>query len=355
MPTISIIVPVYNAEACLHKCVDSILSQEADLELILVNDGSTDNSASICDEYAKRDDRVRVIHQENQGSGAARNVGNRVAQGKYIMYCDSDDAYDPVQLKRIVNHLDKAEADLLCFNFRNVWQGIAGESSKYPAANISFKKIAEKLMFYSSRAAHSSFGYAQWDKVFRRDIINFYQIKLPERDILGNKDDWSEDLIFCLQYCICVKNIEILEPAVYLLSKRGTPDDQGCQSERSCGNRISHMVKMMTFLYDSFAVSSEDLIKKNFYQIFLWHLKNYIYLDIQKNGIQELRKTILEDSNKAFIFRNLRKALHNKQVFRSRWSNREAKEYYSIVSYLLNGNFLSYKLRNYWIWKVENA
>lgn len=92
MATISVIVPVYNVEPYLHRCIDSILNQTfTDFELILVNDGSTDNSGKICDEYAKKDNRIKVIHQENSGQSFARNTGLDIAQGKYIMFCDSDD------------------------------------------------------------------------------------------------------------------------------------------------------------------------------------------------------------------------------------------------------------------------
>ena len=95
MPEISIIVPVYNTEKYLHRCIDSILAQTfTDFELILVDDGSSDNSPKICDEYAEKDKRVRVIHQENGGVSRARNIGIDNSCGTYLMFCDSDDYVD---------------------------------------------------------------------------------------------------------------------------------------------------------------------------------------------------------------------------------------------------------------------
>ena len=92
MPEISIIVPVYNTEKYLHRCIDSILAQTfTDFELILVDDGSPDNCPQICDEYAEKDCRVKVIHQENGGLSAARNAGIDIATGTFIFFCDSDD------------------------------------------------------------------------------------------------------------------------------------------------------------------------------------------------------------------------------------------------------------------------
>ncbi len=99
MPTISVIVPVYKAEQYLHCCVDSILSQTfEDFELILVDDGSPDNSGTICDEYAEKDKRVRAFHQENKGQAAARNYGVSIANGEWICFVDSDDAIHPQML-----------------------------------------------------------------------------------------------------------------------------------------------------------------------------------------------------------------------------------------------------------------
>ncbi|MGM9658367.1 MAG: glycosyltransferase family 2 protein [Eubacteriales bacterium] len=91
-PSFSVIVPVYKIEAYLYRCVDSILNQSfGDFELILIDDGSPDNSGAICDEYARRNSRVKVIHTQNRGLCTARNTGLQAAKGEYIAFCDSDD------------------------------------------------------------------------------------------------------------------------------------------------------------------------------------------------------------------------------------------------------------------------
>lgn len=114
MPQVSVIVPVYKAERYLQRCVDSILSQTLeDLEVILVDDGSPDNSPILCDEYSKKDPRVRVIHQKNAGVAAARNTGLEAAAGEYIAFVDSDDYIDPEMYASMMKIAQKYKCDVV--------------------------------------------------------------------------------------------------------------------------------------------------------------------------------------------------------------------------------------------------
>ena len=115
MPKISVIVPVYKVEQYLHECVDSILAQTfTDFELILVDDGSPDNCGKICDEYAAKDSRVRVIHQENQGVSAARNAALDVAKGEFIAFIDSDDVVNVYYLEVLLSGMDEDTDIVAC-------------------------------------------------------------------------------------------------------------------------------------------------------------------------------------------------------------------------------------------------
>lgn len=116
MPTISVIVPVYNAEKYLHTCVDSILNQTfSDFELILVDDGSPDRCGSICDEYATRDTRVKIIHKKNGGVSGARNVGLDCAKGEYVSFIDPDDWVEKELLQETLDFSRKNGTDIVCF------------------------------------------------------------------------------------------------------------------------------------------------------------------------------------------------------------------------------------------------
>ena len=114
MPKLSVIIPVYNAEEYLNKCIDSVLAQtETDLEVILVNDGSKDNSGIICDEYSKKDSRVKVIHQENQGVSSARNNAFGIAKGEFIGFVDSDDYIHPQMFEKMLTAAENSKSDIV--------------------------------------------------------------------------------------------------------------------------------------------------------------------------------------------------------------------------------------------------
>lgn len=121
MPKLSIIVPVYKVEPYIHKCVDSILYQTfTDFELILVDDGSPDNCGKICDEYAQKDEHVRVIHKKNGGLSDARNFGLEVAVGEYISFIDSDDWVDKNIYTESLDYMKKNDLDIVCFDVTEV-------------------------------------------------------------------------------------------------------------------------------------------------------------------------------------------------------------------------------------------
>lgn len=119
MAEISIIVPVYNVEKYLENCIESILNQTfKDFELILVDDGSTDNSGKICDIYEKKDSRIKVIHKNNGGLSSARNTGLDIACGKYVGFVDSDDSIHPKMYEVLYNLIEKYKSDISCCNYK---------------------------------------------------------------------------------------------------------------------------------------------------------------------------------------------------------------------------------------------
>ena len=134
---ISIIVPVYNVEQYLSRCVDSLVNQTYhNIEIILVDDGSPDRSGEICDEYAKKDKRVKVIHQSNGGLSDARNTALDIAKGDYLMFVDSDDWIEPTMYEEMLSFMEKEQLDLVECGINLVTNNI---SNKYCCSSWSIR------------------------------------------------------------------------------------------------------------------------------------------------------------------------------------------------------------------------
>ncbi len=193
MPKLSVVVPVYKAQDFLSKCVDSILAQdEESLELILVDDGSTDRSGEICDAYAERDCRVRVIHQENAGVSAARNAGIHGANGRYVGFVDSDDWIDPNMFSRLLKAAEETKADIVMCDATTVYSD--GRTQADTITQLSGNRIFSKSDFTPSLLLEMA-GSA-WRCIYINDK---YSDKLRKHSLafpLGVK--FSEDRIFNL-------------------------------------------------------------------------------------------------------------------------------------------------------------
>lgn len=189
--TVSVVVPIYNVEDYLEKCINSIINQTyQNLEIILVDDGSTDRSPSICNEWGEKDDRIVVIHKENGGLSSARNAGLKVATGEYIMFEDSDDWLELNAVEKCVERIEKDESDLVVFGYKKISENgeIIGD---FTFGNVTYTKD-EMTSQLHRRILEMSFGYA-WNKLYRLSIIKNSGVVND-----GNIID-REDLFFNLQ------------------------------------------------------------------------------------------------------------------------------------------------------------
>lgn len=160
---LSIIVPVYNVESYLQKCVESLLTQDLsqeDYEIILVDDGSTDHSGEICDAYEVQHSNVKVIHQQNGGLGAARNMGIKTALGKYVQFVDSDDFLEPQILKMLVEKMNAESLDVLRFNYQNVNErNEVFEPNKTNKPFVDYRdEVCDGLTFLTERLGYGCYA-----------------------------------------------------------------------------------------------------------------------------------------------------------------------------------------------------
>lgn len=218
---ISIIVPVYKVEKYLHRCVDSLMKQTYQkLEIILVDDGSPDHCGAICDKYAEKDKRFKVIHQKNGGASTARNTGIKVATGELIGFVDSDDWCDPGMYELLYQLMQDKNADISMCSF--VMEKSDGKQI------IESRKSRMKLTMNQEEALRSmagsrkfeKAGYNVWNKLFKRNVIMDFHIQFPE----GFK--YAEDAIFLCNYIMHAKKI------VYSL----VPKYHYCQNPNSVEN-----------------------------------------------------------------------------------------------------------------------
>lgn len=208
---VSIIVPVYNTQAYLKKCVDSILSQTfQNFELILVDDGSTDNSPGICDRYQNRDSRVRVLHKENGGPCAARNLGLELAQGKYICFVDSDDYIEPVLLDKTVAVMEQ-QVDWCGFGMvKEDREGNFLDSVAFIPREYTVGNEESRMEFLLKNLLNYRTGWELWNHVFRGDIIRQHRLRFK-----GERVAFAEDLLFSFEYWQYANSCVILKDLLY--------------------------------------------------------------------------------------------------------------------------------------------
>ncbi len=178
--TISVIIPVYNVENYLAKCLDSVINQTyQDLEIICINDGSTDNSPKILDEYLKKDKRIKLINQENQGLSGARNTGLKNAKGEYISFIDSDDWIDQNYFEKLFDAITKTNSDIALSSILRVRKNLSTYRVKYEKEEV-FQDFIEKIKIINIPKC----CYV-WNKLYKRDLIinEFFPVKRYYEDV----------------------------------------------------------------------------------------------------------------------------------------------------------------------------
>lgn len=238
MSKISVIIPVYNTEKYLHRCIDSILSQTfTEFELLLIDDGSKDNSGSICDEYAQRDARISVFHKKNSGASATRNLGLDNAKGEWVIFVDADDYLYKDALESL---LKESQADLIVGGFFHI--GIL--SGREISLSPDNRKIDIKEDTEFFRKMIGSYLTTPWCKLFRNNIIH-------DKNLRFNEDlYYGEDTDFVFRYVLQIATIQFISKQVYCY----------CDTENVSGKyvlNVQHFKKLMDCTYRNFELLSK--------------------------------------------------------------------------------------------------
>lgn len=287
MPTISVIVPVYKVEEYLPACIRSILRQTyRDFELILVDDGSPDRCGAICDEFAKLDERIRVIHQKNGGVSGARNSGLDIAQGKYICFIDSDDLIAPNYIETFVSGNDNSDIKI---------QGLVYLEDNIPKEKISYRSCTYKA--FKEPLTHNMYSYGfPFCKLFKNEIIKKHHIRFNTELRFG------EDCLFYYEYLSHCKTICEINSNLYFY-RRGREDQatDKIYSPEELLNFKELALNSLNSTYYNHGLRKAKLLREDFMifrrAVISCFLLNYAY-ERYKMIIDRLRKT------KAFSFRS---------------------------------------------------
>ncbi len=284
---ISIIVPIFNVEDYLDKCIKSILSQSyTNLEIILIDDGSTDKSGKICEYYATQDKRVKVIHKENGGLVSARKKGLEVATGNFIGFVDGDDYILETMYEELLMAIEKSHADIVdsgyyCNNEIRVKQAYALEKNNYDICET----LKEKIL--GSRI-DNLISPSIWSKLFRRDTI------VASYSLVPDTQSYGEDLI-CLTACICANvTMHYIREAYYCYKWRDDSMSHYCGVINYCQETsLYQALKTVLQNYEYY-----EKLQMFLQQFLVWHIKEAL----EKNAINlfSIQRFAIEHVEKLF-------------------------------------------------------
>ncbi len=280
-PFVSIIVPVYNAENYLERCVNSVLAQEYEnFELILVNDGSVDGSGALCDGFADRDRRVRVLHKENTGVSDSRNRALDVAKGEYLQFLDADDWLTPDATRLFVQSAVSSGCDMVIADFyRVVGEKLSHKGDIVKEGLISREEFGNYMM---ENPADFYYGVL-WNKLFRRGLVEKLHLRM-DPDI-----SWCEDFIFNLEYIRHCKTIYALQvPVYYYVKTRGS-------LVNSQGAGITNTIRMKLNVFEYYHQFYKELYDEESYENIRFQL-NRFFVTYAKDGF--VRPSLLPGSVK---------------------------------------------------------
>lgn len=323
--TISVVVAVYNIEAYLERCVKSICHQTyGNLEIILVDDGATDQSGKMCDALAKKDNRIRVVHKKNGGLSDARNAGTDVATGFYIAYVDGDDWIEPQMYERMLEAIQVSGADLAVCRYRCIYPDRIVDDSRNRVVVFDGR---EALAAYIEEDESYQIQNAAWNKLYKRELIEGRKLRFP----VGR---WYEDIFYTAKLFSRVKRCVYLDEAFYnyVLEREGSIMSVGINA-RTLTDQIPAYLERSEFLR---TIGEDELA--DIHDYFMYKRMLLLYTQFARTAAKSvtqgelLRQDVIRDNkkNKKKYCRDLREMIlsqrdHFDQVYQCRVANPNEK------------------------------
>ncbi|MDD3139688.1 MAG: glycosyltransferase family 2 protein [Lachnospiraceae bacterium] len=258
---ISVIIPAYNVEPYLEKCLDSVLKQDYKcMEILIIDDGSEDGTLSIAKKYSRTDERIQVYHTTNKGVSAARNYGLELAKGEYCSFVDGDDWLEPNALSGMLTQLQSTRTDLLnCQYHRVTPTGDCLEEYNFCRGVFTVEKQEEKMQFYMQKLIPYYVGYEVWNKLYKMKIIREHHLRFSTDMYIG------EDLLFQMNYILYSDKIVCVAERYYNYcirenSAMGTADNIEKNMEQHITLTGEFRHSMVKRYKDKADISATDLI-----------------------------------------------------------------------------------------------
>lgn len=294
MIKVSVIVPVYNVERYLSRCIESVINQTYDnIELILVDDGSTDTSGQLCDSYGSKDNRIIVIHKNNGGVSSARNVALKAVTGDYIMFLDGDDALDLNTIESCVDNTEGACWDVVLFGFHMYMESNEAEvfqnDVKYSAEVIESKEqMTDRFSEYYRK------GYFNFitDKIIRRSLILDHSIEFKSKFNIG-----GEDGMFILDLAPYISNLKVTSEAYYQYYRRSGESVTQLFKAEKYDRYYDRIVRIYDFMNQEDCIDKKYLVEL-FGTYFLWAYESTFHPSCKLSFFERFRynrKTFKKD------------------------------------------------------------
>ena len=262
----SVIIPVYNVERQLNRCLDSVAHQNRDdLEVIIVDDGSTDGSGMICDDYAGKYDNFNVIHQDNKGLSGARNAGLEIAGGEWILFLDADDYWAEDYLDVIDETIRKHPSEYYKFNYEKVFDDRKPIRNALIVENeyIELAEEADRLSFLTDRVLVYSVGWEAHTGVYKKSLIDEYCIRFTD-----TKRVFAEDMLFTMEYILHVRNAYLICNFLYMYYTR-----EGSLSINADNDTVLPRLYNLLGIFEN-EIRQYKVLRKNFFRVY-FHIVNF--------------------------------------------------------------------------------
>lgn len=311
-PLISIIVPIYNVSKYLDRCMDTILNQTyKNLEIIMVDDESPDDCGKKCDEYAKKDERIVVIHKENAGLGMARNSGLEVAKGKYVGFIDSDDYVSIDMFQKLYKTLQKNNADTCFGRYYDVdSEGNAREAREY-YKRVLYKKDQVKELILGmigslpGEPGDVEIGMSVWKSLYSMELIKEYNLRFPsEREFI------SEDIVFHMEYLQKAQCVAVCDNFGYYYCDNGASLTKSYKADRFEREKILYQ-KEINELRKIFPTAE---FEQRLYKSFLGRVRRCISQEVNVNSNKKIVKFNIKQICKDELIQLVIKRFDNKKT-----------------------------------------